>query len=73
MNTRPRPRRRRSRGRPLLLLVALGVAFVAGVGLGEALHDNPDAGGSQTIVRTLKPLSVAPVPTETVAVTTSNR
>jgi hypothetical protein len=57
----------------LALPAALGVAFVAGIGLGEALHDNPSAGGSQTIVRTLQPLSIPPVPTETITVTTSNR
>ena len=72
MSTRSRPRRRRSRWRPLLLLVGLGAAFVAGIGLGEALHDNPHAGGSQTVVRTLKPLPVARIPTETVTVTTPN-
>jgi len=64
VSTRPRPRPRRGRGwRRLLLLVPLGAAFVGGVGLGEALHDNPSGGGSQTIVRTLKPLTL----------TTSNR
>jgi len=73
MSTRPRPRRRRRRGwRRLLLLVPLGVVFVAGIGLGEALHDNPSAGGSQTVVRTLKPLTVPALTSETGMVTTSN-
>jgi len=57
--------------RPLLLLLALGVAFGAGIGLGEALHDRPNLAGNQTIVRTLRPLTITPVPTETVTVTTS--
>jgi hypothetical protein len=48
------------------------VAFVAGVALGDALHDNPAPGGTQTLVRTLKPLPLAPAARETVTVTTSN-
>jgi hypothetical protein len=58
-----------------LLLVALGLAvvFVAGIGLGEALNDEPATGGNQTVVRTLRPLTVPPVPAETVTVTISNR
>jgi hypothetical protein len=54
------------------LLLALGLAFLAGIGLGEALNDGP-AGGNQTIVRTLYPLSIPPAPAETVTITTSNR
>jgi hypothetical protein len=69
---RPR-RKRRSVGRRVALAVALAVAFVAGIGLGAVLHDSPSADGSQTIVRTLRPLPVTPVPTETITVTTSNR
>jgi hypothetical protein len=46
---------------------------VAGIGLGEALDDQPKAGGSQTLVRTLRPVTVPAVPTETVTVTISNR
>jgi hypothetical protein len=37
--------------------VALGLAFLAGIGLGEALNDGP-ARGNQTIVRTLSPLTI---------------
>jgi hypothetical protein len=59
--------------RPLLVAVGLAVAFVAGIGLGEALNDQPDAGGTQTVVRTLQPLPVTAVPAETVTVTISNR
>jgi hypothetical protein len=46
---------------------------VAGIGLGEALDDQPNAGGSQTVVRTLRPLPITAVPAETVTVTVSNR
>ena len=69
---RPPPGRGRSARRRLLLLFALGLAFLAGIGLGEALNDGP-AGGNQTIVRTLYPLSIPPVSAETVTITTSNR
>jgi len=71
-----RPRHARTRGRlrrRLLVAAGLAVAFVVGIGLGEALDDEPNAGGSQTIVRTLRPLPVTAVPTETVTVTISNR
>lgn len=57
--------------RSLLVLVGLAVAFVVGIGVGEALHDRPDLSGKQTIVRTLTPLTIASVATETVTVTTS--
>ena len=36
--------------------LVLVVVFAAGLALGQALHDNPLAGGTQTLVRTLKPL-----------------
>jgi hypothetical protein len=52
-----------------LLLAA--VVFVAGVGLGEALRDNSQSGGTQTILRTLNPLPLLPAPATTVTVTTS--
>jgi hypothetical protein len=66
-----RLRRRRKRWGVLLVLVAAAAVFVAGVGLGEALHDNSSPGGSQTIVRTLNPLPLLPAPATTVTVTTS--
>ena len=65
--------RRTSRARRLLVLAGLGVAFVLGIGLGEALDDGPSGAGSQTIVRTLRPLQITPLLPETVTVTTSNR
>jgi hypothetical protein len=65
--------RRRRRRAPLAvraaaLLVAAAAFFLAGLGLGQALDDSPDPGGEQTLVRTLKPLPVAPA-RETVTVT----
>ena len=48
------------------------VIFVIGVAVGESLHDNPKPGGTQTLVRTLKPLPVAPAARETVTVTVQN-
>ena len=59
--------------RRLLVAAGLAVAFVAGIGLGEALDDQPKAGGKQTVVRTLRPLAVTAAPTENVTVTISNR
>jgi hypothetical protein len=72
----PRPRRpprKRRRGlRAVAVPLALVVVLAIGVGLGEALHDNPKPGGSQTIVRTLRPLPLVPVARNTVTVTTSS-
>jgi len=67
----PRRRRRRRRRWPVYLAGAVGIAvvFLAGVGLGEALHDNPGDIGTQTIVRTLHPLPLVPVARNTVTVT----
>jgi hypothetical protein len=57
----------------LVLVLALLAAFVVGVGLGEALHDNPKPGGTQTLVRTLHPLPLVPVAQNTVTVTVTKR
>jgi hypothetical protein len=43
--------------------------FLAGVGLGQALHDNPDTTRTQTLIRTLHPLPLVPVAKNTVTVT----
>ena len=59
--------------RRLIVAAGLAVAFVAGIGLGEALNDQPDAGGSQTVVRTLRPLPITAIQAKTVTVTVSNR
>jgi hypothetical protein len=54
------------------LLAAIGLLLVFGVGVavGEAIHDNPKPGGMQTLVRTLRPVPLAPAALETVTVTT---
>jgi hypothetical protein len=31
------------------------LVFLLGIALGQALHDNPTPGGTQTIVRTFRP------------------
>jgi hypothetical protein len=65
-----RPSRRRRRWPWLLGGALLIVAvFLGGIGLGEALHDNPHTGGTQTLVRTLHPQPLVPVARNTVTVT----
>jgi predicted MFS family arabinose efflux permease len=56
-----------------LVVVGLAVAFVLGIALGQSLDDNSDSSGTQTIVRTLKPLALAPAARQTVTITVSNR
>jgi hypothetical protein len=58
--------------RATFLTAAAVFVFLAGVGLGEALHDNPDETGTQTLVRTLNPLPLPPAARTTVTITTSN-
>jgi hypothetical protein len=58
--------------RRLAAAVVAVVTFAVGVAVGEALHDNPKPGGTQTLVRTLQPLPLAPAARETVTVTVSN-
>lgn len=55
--------------RRLLLAAGLVIVFAVGIGVGEAIHDNPRAGGTQTRIRTLRPLPLAPAALETVTVT----
>jgi hypothetical protein len=71
MTAAPAVPRRRQRRRILVFVLAAAVVFVAGVALGEALHENSSSGGSQTIVRTLNPLPLLPAPATTITVTTS--
>ena len=59
--------------RRLLLLAGLLVVFAVGIALGEALRDNPRPGGTQSLVRTLHPLPLAPAARETVTVTVKNK
>jgi hypothetical protein len=58
--------------RRILLAVVVLVVFALGVGLGQALNDNPQQ-GRQTLIRTLEPLPLAPAARETVTVTVQNR
>jgi hypothetical protein len=57
----------------LLLAAGVLVVFALGIGLGQALNDNPKPGGSQTLVRTLKPLPLTPAARATVTVTIPKR
>jgi hypothetical protein len=52
-----------------LATVGVVVVFAVGIALGEALHDNPAPGGTQTLERRLRPLPLAPAARETVTVT----
>jgi hypothetical protein len=45
------------------------LVFAVGIAVGESLHDNSESGGTQTLVRTLRPLPLAPAARETVTVT----
>jgi hypothetical protein len=55
--------------RLLVAAVLAAAGFAVGIAVGESLHDNPRPGGTQTLVRTLKPLPLAPAARETVTVT----
>ena len=72
MSAAARPTRRPRRWTLIFAVIAAGMAFAAGVGLGEALHSNPQPGGTQTLLRTLTPLPLVPAAATTVTVTTSN-
>ena len=65
--------RRRLRSRRVVTsivgLALLGVVFLAGLAIGRAVEDAPRPGGTQTVVRTLEPLTVEPQE-RTVTVTT---
>lgn len=56
----------RRRGGPLRILrwltglVVLAAVFLAGIALGRALEEAPAPGGTQTVVRTLEPLTLEP-------------
>jgi hypothetical protein len=62
----PQTRRRAAVGAGLVL------AFVVGTALGEALGEDSTPSGTQTLVRTLRPLPLAPAARETVTVTVQN-
>jgi hypothetical protein len=59
--------------RRFLLAAGLLLVFAVGIAVGEASHDNPKPGGTQTLVRTLTPLPLAPAAFETVTVTVQSR
>ena len=59
--------------RRILLAAVVLVVFAVGVALGQALNDNPDPSGRQTLIRTLQPLPLAPAARETVTVTVQNK
>jgi len=59
--------------RRLLLAAVVLLVFALGIALGQALNDNPDSGGTQTLIRTLHPLPLAPAARETVTVTVPNK
>ncbi len=56
----------------LLVIAGLVLAFAVGVALGQALDDGSGAGGTQTLVRTLKPLPLVPAARDTVTITVTN-
>ena len=66
MTIRPELRRRAA------VAVSLVLAFVVGTGLGQALGEDTTPSGTQTLVRTLQPLPLAPAARETVTVTVQN-
>jgi hypothetical protein len=59
--------------RRVLIGAGVAAAFVLGVALGEALSDNPQPGGRQTLIRTLRPLPLVPAARATVTVTVQNK
>jgi hypothetical protein len=56
----------------IVRLAIVVAVFVAGLAIGRALEDAPEPGGTQTVVRTLEPLTDEPRE-RTVTVTTSER
>jgi hypothetical protein len=54
------------------IAAGLLLAFAVGIAVGEAIRDNSKPAGTQTLVRTLKPLPLAPAARETVTVTVPN-
>ena len=70
---RARRRRRRRLPRRLVFWLLIAFVFLVGIGLGEALHDNPSPGGTQTLIRTLPARALVPVAVDTVTVTVTSR
>jgi hypothetical protein len=61
-------RRRRRRIGGLAVVAGLAIVFAVGIALGESLNDDSSPHGTQTLVRTLLPLQVAPAARTTVTV-----
>jgi hypothetical protein len=59
--------------RRILFALGLLIALAVGVALGEALDEGPAPARTQTLVRTLQPLPLAPAARETVTITVPNR
>jgi hypothetical protein len=55
--------------RAAVIVLCAAVVFAVGIALGEALHDDGPPAGTQKLVRTLRPLPVAPAARSTVTVT----
>jgi hypothetical protein len=55
-----RRRRRRAAVRGVAAAALLVGVFLAGLTIGKAVEDTPQPGGTQTLVRTLQPVTVAP-------------
>jgi hypothetical protein len=56
--------------RAAVLVVVGAILLAIGIALGQALNDGPDPGGTQTSIRTLEPIQLAPARI-TVTVTTT--
>ncbi len=70
MSAAARPRRRRRRWLTWLLVAVLVlVAFAIGIALGQSLKEGPSPAGTQSLVRTLRPLPLAPAARSTVTFT----
>jgi hypothetical protein len=54
-------------------VAAVVAVFALGIAVGEALNDGSEPGGTQTLVRTLDPLPLAPAARSTVTVTVPKR
>ena len=57
----------------VFVVLALAVAFIAGIGLGDALNDQPELGDTQTLIETIPPSRAPAISTETVTLTLSKR
>ena len=59
--------------RRILFALGLLIALAVGVALGEALDEGAAPARTQTLVRTLQPLPLAPAARETVTITVPKR